>query len=71
MKDDSTPATKADMHRLEAEMKTEMRQMANSLNQAIDQVLTVLVNIDKRLTGAVDSHEWRIKRLETRVGIAA
>jgi predicted RNase H-like nuclease (RuvC/YqgF family) len=109
MKDDTTPATKADIHRLDTniqrmdtqiqsmdtriqsmdariesmdaeihrmngdirEVKGEMREMAKGLHAAIDQVLTVLVNVDKRLTGSVENHERRITRLEARVGIGA
>ena len=95
MKDGSTPATKADITRLDANMTrldgrmdkldgrmdkldasihhlaTEMHEMAKGLHAAINQVLTVLVNVDKRLTASIDNHERRIIRLEDHVGIAA
>ena len=74
MKDDSTPATKADINRLDGNiqrLETEMREMAKGLHAAIDQVLAVLVNVDKRLTDSVENHERRITRLEARVGIGA
>jgi hypothetical protein len=45
--------------------------MARGLNKAIDQVLTVLVNVDKRLTTSVADHEKRIRRLERSTGVAA
>jgi hypothetical protein len=67
MKDDQTPVTKADLHRLEATMEAKFA----SVQAAIDQVLTVLVNVDKRLTNSVEDHEWRIRRLENRVGVTA
>ena len=64
MKDDTTPAATADVHRLETDihrleanidrlstdLRNEMREMAKGLHAAIDKVLAVLVNVDKRLT---------------------
>ena len=70
MQDDQTPATKADIVRLEQSL-TAVGSKLESINRAIDQVLTVLVNVDKRLTNAVDDHEWRLRRLENRVGVSA
>ncbi len=64
----------ARMDRLEATvhlLATEMREMGKSLHAAIDQVLTVLVNVDKRLTASINNHESRITRLDDHVGIAA
>jgi phosphate uptake regulator len=78
MNDDTAPATKGDIHllkvdihRLQADMRNEVREMARGLNKAIDQVLTVLVNVDKRLTTSVADHEKRIRRLERSTGVAA
>jgi hypothetical protein len=75
MKDDTAPATKADIARLrtelKADMRNEMRDMAKGLHAAIDQVLTVLVNVDKRLTASVENHEKRITRLEVLAGVGA
>ena len=71
MKDDTAPATKADIRRLQADMRSEMREMAKGLHAAIDQVLTVLVNVDKRLTVSVADHEKRITKLETIAGVSA
>ena len=34
------------------------------VHEGIDQVLTVLVNVDKRLQGQIDNHEVRISELE-------
>lgn len=67
MTDDQTPATKGDLHRLESRME----QGFQRLDDAIDRVLTVLINVDKRLTQSVDDHERRIRRLEQTVGVAA
>jgi len=65
MDNDQTPATKADLRRLE----TTILQKMDRIQDAIDRIITVLANVDKRLTKSVDDHETRIRRLETRVGI--
>lgn len=45
-------------------------KQTGTLHEKIDQVLAVLVNMDKRLTGTVTVHEKRITRLEEHTGIA-
>lgn len=74
MQDDTAPATKGDLRRLHtellAEMRAEIRAESKSIHSSIDQVLAVLVNIDKRLTASVTNHEKRIHRLEQHVLIA-
>jgi hypothetical protein len=67
MKDDQTPATKTDLRELEASMLKKM----DGIQDAIDRVLTVLVNVDKRLTESVGDHESRIRRLERHASLAA
>lgn len=52
-------------------LRNEMREMGKGLHDAIDQVLTVLVNVDKRLTASVVDHEKRINRLEQSADLAA
>ncbi len=47
-----------------AQFKKYMDDRFTYSNQGIDQVLTVLANIDKRLTGGFMDHEKRITRLE-------
>lgn len=44
-----------------------MDEKFEKVNAGIDQVLTVLVNVDKRLTGKVKEHDRRIRRLEVAV----
>ncbi len=69
--DDNTPTTKADIRRIEESIQKLtkiVRSMAEGmerLHEADDQILTVLVNVDKRLTGKVENHESRIVRLES------
>ena len=46
-----------------------LEKHAKHQSKGIDQVLTVLTNIDKRLTEKVDDHEERIVRLEDEVGV--
>ena len=57
--------------RMAVDLRGEMRDMAKGLHTAIDQVLTVLVNVDKRLTASVVDHEKRITKLETLAGVSA
>jgi len=71
-------ATKDDVHVLKTELKTDMaelrkdmKQMKDSLNEGIDRVLTVLVNNDKRLTSMLTGHERRIGKLEKHAGFSA
>jgi ABC-type transporter Mla subunit MlaD len=71
MENDQTPATKADLRRLETSLLEKMDTKLGGLHEAIDRVLTVLVNVEKRLTKTVDNHETRIRRLEDRVGVSA
>ena len=52
----SSPATKADIERI-------MFAIQN-LYKADDQILTVLVHVDKRLTAIVENHERRLVAFE-------
>jgi hypothetical protein len=61
-------ATKDDL--LSFVTKEEFDKGIKSVNAGIDKVLTVLVNIDKRLTGNVQNHEKRIHKLELHTGLA-
>ena len=77
MKDDQTPATKADVRALAESTKADHRELTESmnlrferLNDSLDRVLDVLVNVDKRLTHDLKDHVRRITRLERREGIA-
>ena len=81
MDDNKKPATKADIHRLEVRidgletrmdrLETKVNKVKDALDSGIDQVLTVLNNIDQRLSDSVKDHERRITRLEDHVGIAS
>ncbi|MBI3619010.1 hypothetical protein HY213_03185 [Candidatus Peregrinibacteria bacterium] len=76
--DDATPATKADMQRLEVlihkqfqliveqfkKAREETKEQFKNAREDSNQILDVLVNVDKRLTGKVKDHEKRITRLE-------
>ncbi|NOS67639.1 MAG: hypothetical protein HOO67_04725 [Candidatus Peribacteraceae bacterium] len=71
MHDDTLLATSADIHRLERSIQKladviqeEMRVGFRRLREADDQILDVLVSVDKRLTGGVKDHEKRIRHLE-------
>lgn len=70
MSDDTASATKADIGRLEGRMQKvessvqRLEQKLERLYEADDQILTVLTNIDRRLTVKVEDHEKRIVRLE-------
>lgn len=70
--DDSTPATKADLAKFKNEIIAVVLQalsdMKRDLIEADNQILTVLTNVDKRLTKKVDDHEERIVALEAQVG---
>lgn len=67
MDDDGTPATKGDLRALKMHFGSSMDEKFEKVNAGIDQVLTVLVNVDKRLTGKVKEHDRRIRRLEVAV----
>lgn len=72
MTDDQSPATKADLKSLETQIRlleASFDRRMNRLHEAIDRVLDVLVNVDRRLTLAVGDHERRICRLEQRLGV--
>lgn len=58
--DDAASATKGDIRALRGEMQA----MGKGIHEAIDQVLVVLINVDKRLTNTVQDHEKRITKLE-------
>lgn len=60
-------ATKDDLQRFAT--KDDLRRGIAGVNAGINQVLTVLVNVDKRLTANVENHEHRIKRLEKKTGL--
>lgn len=60
----------AKIDRVAAELRGEMRDMSKSLHAAIDQVLTVLVNVNNRLTPVAENHEKRITRLEALAGVS-
>lgn len=61
-------ATKDDLHRFAT--KDDLDRAIKGVNVGIDQVLTVLVNVDKRLTQKTNNHDVRIKRLEKKTGLA-
>lgn len=73
MSDDTTPATKADIVRLEGRTQKlegsvqRLEQRFERLYEADDQILAILGSIDKRLTPKVEDHEKRIVRLEESV----
>jgi hypothetical protein len=76
MANDQVPATQVDLRRLEASLVERIDAKSDRLHESIDQVLAVLVNmdkrlviIDKRLTKDLDDHESRILHLESRVGV--
>ncbi len=69
---------KAEIKELRGELKAEAKElrqdmyaMGKGIHQSIDDVLVVLINIDKRLTGSVGDHEKRITKLEKQVALAA
>ncbi len=77
--DDNAPATKGDLKNFAT--KDDLRKFATKedlekfvtkddlrrVNEGIDQVLTVLINMDKRLGGKIENHERRITKLESSV----
>ena len=68
--DGSSPATKADIAsimKVLQDMYGEMRDMHANLRRCDDEILTVLINVDKRLTGSAKDHERRIVWLENQV----
>lgn len=73
MSDDAALATKVDIVRLEGRMQKvessvqRLEQKFERLYEADDQILTVLTNIDKRLTVKVEDHKKRVVRLEEAV----
>lgn len=86
MTDDQTAITKADLLKfgeslaktLETAVSAKLDAALTPINASIakldkdiDRVLTVLINVDKRLTQVVDDHERRIRRLEPAVGVNA
>jgi hypothetical protein len=63
--DNQAPATKADIQNMEQTLLQAMQKMHKDLNKADDEILTVLTNVDKRLTTKVEDHEGRITQLES------
>ncbi len=62
--DTSSPATLGDLKALEKSLLADIDSGFRGVHRSIDEVLTVLVNVNNRLTGAVDDHEKRIRILE-------
>ncbi len=62
--DDTTPATKADLLRLECSLDEKLDKKFERVHEDTSRVLDVLVNVDQRLTQKVEDHEERIDRLE-------
>lgn len=61
--DDTTPATKGDIKALRVEMNEKFEQVNerfDRVNEGIDQVLTVLINVEKKVTVRIDDHEQRL-----------
>ncbi|MEK7136951.1 MAG: hypothetical protein AAB853_01585 [Patescibacteria group bacterium] len=70
-------ALKTDLTALENRMQAgfvrlmrHIDKQTGSLYERVDQVLAVLVNMDKRLTGGIAQHEKRITRLEEHTGLS-
>ena len=63
MSDETALVTKADLRHIEDGLHTVIQGMKR-LREADDQILTVLANVDKRITVKVEDHEHRITRLE-------
>lgn len=58
------------VHKLENSVQklgTILEKGMQTLHEADDQILTVLINVDKRLTGRIEDHETRIVHLEKAV----
>jgi len=62
--DDTSPATKADLQRLERSLDQKLDKKFERVHEDISRVLDVLVNVDQRLTQKVEDHEKRIVLLE-------
>ncbi len=62
--DETVLATKADLAQMTQDVLREMQKMYNKLYEADDQILTVLGNMDKRLTKKVENHEERLVVIE-------
>lgn len=78
MKDDQTPATKADIQEFKDDLRSELQDFRHTMDRRfsrvddyIDKILHILVNRDEEVREALKEHERRIKRVEKRVGIAA
>ena len=70
-KHDASPATKADLRELEQRMTVGSQKRFDYLNDSINQVLTVLTNINEKLVGRLENHERRLTRIETQLGLVA
>ena len=62
--DDTSPATKADLQRLERSLDQKLDKKFERVHEDISRVLDVLVNVDQRLTQKVEDHEKRMVLLE-------
>ena len=74
MKDDTSPATKADMkslQRLLTERFDRIDERLDCMDENITLVIENLCDMDKRVKKGFQQNEKRIKRLELRVGISA
>jgi hypothetical protein len=69
MKDDATPATKADLQQLEARFTGSMDERFARVHEDIDRIINILVNVQQTLSSGEMSHEKRITRLERHVGL--
>ena len=83
MKDDTSPATKADMKRIEQlitqlqnsidrrfqEAENSRQLMFEYLQQNIGTTLDRLLTAEERISPKIGNHEFRISRLESHVGI--
>jgi ABC-type transporter Mla subunit MlaD len=79
-KDPNAPATVATVDRIEAKLDRLIETVGDfasstdrrfdRLHDDIDQVLTVLDNVNQRLTTDVQNHTRRIERLEVKAGLA-
>lgn len=76
--DSNAPATLGQIERLlqkELQMALQIalqpvHRKLKSVEEGVDQVLTVLVNVDKRLSSDIQHHDKRLKRLEKKAGLA-
>lgn len=79
MDDLNQPATKADLCDLEKRVDARFEKVGVSLKQMtdrldyqtgyLDKILTVVSNMDARLTPKLNDHEKRIQRLEVHAGL--